>query len=196
MDIYLIRHGMTAGNSTRRYIGRTDDPLCPEGERAAQSRGSFPALSRVFVTPLLRTRQTAAILFPNARQIVVDGLREMDFGDFENHNADEMADDPDYRAWVKGNCLGPCPGGEDISAFSDRVCAAFSETMRREKASERAVFVVHGGTIMAVMNKFSDQKRSYFEWSCKNCGGFSASLFWDGDTPVLKNCRMLEALEF
>lgn len=196
MDIYLIRHGMTGGNALRRYIGSTDDPLSPEGEQAARSRGSFPDLSHVFVTPLLRTRQTAAILFPNAHQIVVDGLREMDFGDFENQSADDMADDPSYRAWVEGNCLGCCPGGESMESFSHRVCAAFSETMRREKASERAVFVVHGGTIMAVMDKFSDRKRSYFEWSCKNCGGFSASLFWDGDTPVLKNSAALETLEF
>ena len=33
-DIYLIRHGMTEGNKKQRYIGTTDEPLCPEGKAA------------------------------------------------------------------------------------------------------------------------------------------------------------------
>ena len=29
--LILIRHGATAGNLQRRYIGRTDEPLCEAG---------------------------------------------------------------------------------------------------------------------------------------------------------------------
>jgi bisphosphoglycerate-dependent phosphoglycerate mutase len=32
-DIYLIRHGRTAGNMRGEYIGVTDQPLCEEGIR-------------------------------------------------------------------------------------------------------------------------------------------------------------------
>ena len=31
MKINLIRHGMTAGNLEKRYIGRMDEPQCAEG---------------------------------------------------------------------------------------------------------------------------------------------------------------------
>ena len=31
MIIYFIRHGATAGNLEKRYIGRTDEELCTEG---------------------------------------------------------------------------------------------------------------------------------------------------------------------
>ena len=31
IQLYLIRHSMTAGNLKKRYIGRTDESLCPEG---------------------------------------------------------------------------------------------------------------------------------------------------------------------
>ena len=31
MKLIFIRHGKTAGNLERRYIGRTDEPLCDEG---------------------------------------------------------------------------------------------------------------------------------------------------------------------
>ena len=39
---------------------------------------------------MTRARQTARILFPEAEQIVVPGLREMDFGTFEGRNYVEM----------------------------------------------------------------------------------------------------------
>ena len=29
--IYIIRHGLTSGNTQARYIGHTDEPLSPEG---------------------------------------------------------------------------------------------------------------------------------------------------------------------
>ena len=31
IDIFFIRHGATEGNLRRRYIGRTDEPLCEAG---------------------------------------------------------------------------------------------------------------------------------------------------------------------
>lgn len=196
MVIFLIRHGMTAGNALKRYIGRTDEPLSQEGSTLARERGCFPAVRRVWVSPLLRTRQTAAILFPNAEQRVVPGLREMDFGDFENRSADEMEDDSAYRTWVKGNCVGPCPNGEQISEFSARACAAFIESVRTVQNEKEAVFVVHGGTIMAILSRFSAIQRSYYDWFCDNCGGWRAELSWNKDIPVLNNCTFLKELKF
>ena len=64
MKCVLIRHGKTAGNLAGRYIGcRTDEPLCPEG--IAQLRmGRYPAVERVFASPLRRCRETARLLYP------------------------------------------------------------------------------------------------------------------------------------
>ena len=102
MQIYLIRHGQTAGNALRRYIGSTDQPLTPEGAEGAKAAGARRSVQSVFVTPLVRTQQTACILFPDAEQTVVPALREMDFGDFEDRSFEDMKDDPAYRAWVDG----------------------------------------------------------------------------------------------
>lgn len=172
MQVILIRHSKTAGNELRRYIGRTDEPLSPAGVALAQSRGQDASVEKVYVTPLLRTRQTAEILFPNARQIVVEGLREMDFGTFENRSAEEMEHDDAYRAWVDGGCIAPCPDGEGREAFSRRVCAAFADVLAHERG-EKAVFVVHGGTIMAVMERFARPKRGYYDYGAANCRGYT-----------------------
>jgi len=168
MLIYLLRHGETDWNAEKRYQGLTDIPLSERG-RAALGRADF-APERVYVSPLRRAAETAAVLFPGAEQIAVPGLREMDFGSFEGRNADEMADDPAYRAWVEGGCSGRCPGGEDWAEFSARTCAAFSRLM--EAASDPLVVVAHGGTQMAVLERYGRPARPRYGWLSPNGGGF------------------------
>ncbi len=105
MEIELIRHGETLWQGQKRYQGRSDVPLSPAGRQALRPAEGCPAV--VYVTALCRTGETAAILFPQARQVAVPGLEEMDFGAFEGRNFQDMADDPAYRTWVEGGCLGP-----------------------------------------------------------------------------------------
>lgn len=182
----MIRHGPTRGNREGRYIGRTDQPLSPEGIALAEQLGGDPGVERVYVTPLIRTRQTAAILFPKARQIVAEGLREMDFGRFEGKNARELEGDPDYRTWVDGGCKAPCPGGEGYEDFSRRVRGTFLDIMS-QAGGETAVMVVHGGTIMAVMEGFARPGRDFYAWHVEGCGGYLCH--WDGDGRRLTGCR-------
>ncbi len=189
MRVRLIRHGCTAGNSLRRYIGVTDQPLSPEGIEAANRHTKDPALDRVYVSPLRRAKETAAILFPNAEQTVIDGLREMDFGAFENRSADEMANDPAYRAWVDGMCQGACPGGESMAGFTARVADAFTDLVRR--ADGDLTVVTHGGVIMAILSQFAAPKKDFYEWGVDNLAGFSADCRIARGMPVLSDVQPL-----
>lgn len=158
--VYLIRHGRTALQAEKRYQGITDAPLSPEG-RAELTRAKIrPA--RVYVSPLCRARETASILFPQADQIVVPDLHEMDFGAFEGRNYMEMENDPDYRAWVDGLCLGPCPGGESRDQYCDRVCRAFGEvlSLAEKEGDDPVVIVAHGGTQMALLDRLVRTERT------------------------------------
>ena len=186
MQVILIRHSKTPGNAQSRYIGRTDEPLSREGIALAEQIGADLSVGTVYVTPLQRTRQTAAILFPKAAQIVVDDLREMDFGDFEGRNYAEMEHDAAYRAWVDSGCLTPCPNGEGRPAFSKRVCAAFESVIRHaaERGEEILTFVVHGGTIMAIMERFVQPKQDYYSFSVKNCQGYRCRVETDGELTL------------
>ena len=91
MLIVLLRHGETAYNAQRRYQGASDIPLSEAGKARLRKADFAPEV--VYVTSLCRTAQTAAILFPGARQAVEDGLREMDFGDFEGRTYDTLTFD-------------------------------------------------------------------------------------------------------
>ena len=115
MLIVLLRHGETAYNAQRRYQGKSDIPLSARGR--ARLRAADFAPDVVFVTALCRTAQTAAAIFPGARQAVEDDLREMDFGDFEGKTYGELKDDPAYRAWLASGGDAACPNGEGKAAF-------------------------------------------------------------------------------
>ena len=174
MQVILIRHSKTPGNAEYRYNGRTDEPLSAEGIALAQQAGADPEVQTVYVTPLQRTRQTAAILFPKAEQIIVDDLREMDFGDFEGFNYSELEHNEAYRIWVEGGCIAPCPNGEGRAEFSERICAAFEAIVRDgvRRGEEKLTFVVHGGTIMSVMEHFAKPAGEYYSYRTKNCQGY------------------------
>ncbi len=191
MQVILIRHGMTAGNAQGRYVGWVDAPLCPEGVSAAAKAGTDETLKKVYVTPLRRTQQTARILFPNAEQVVVPELKEMTFGAFEGRSADEMAEDRDYRAWVDGGCRGQCPGGESTEGFCGRVCPRFEELLRSLRDTEPCpVFVVHGGVIMAVMERFALPHVTVYDAFVSNCQGYRCDVEFEPEFRLVNAVRL------
>lgn len=191
MQVILIRHSQTPGNVEFRYNGRTDEPLSEEGVALAEQAGADPGLKTVYVTPLRRTRQTAAILFPNAEQVVVDDLREMNFGDFEGFNYYELKEDTAFCAWLDSGRMAPCPNGESRPEFSDRVCAAFETVVRDglQRGEQSLTFVIHGGTIMSLMQRFTPSEEDYYFYHTKNCRGYRCDVLWDekGDTFTFGN---------
>jgi len=167
--ILLIRHGMTAGNLEKRYIGCTDEPLCALGESQVKALAlALPGCDAVFSSPLLRCRQTAGILFPGRTVHLVQDLRECDFGLFEGKNADELAKDPDYGRWLRTGCTSSIPGGEDVSAFKARSCEAFARAAFGLPENGSAAFVLHGGGIMAILECFARPRRDFYGFHIGN----------------------------
>lgn len=195
MEIYLIRHGQTALNQRRAYCGRINAPITPEGAEEARRIHYALSPSRVYVTPLLRTQQTAAILFPQAQQIPVEGLREMHFGDFEGRDADQLEQDPTYRAWLDSNCQLPCPNGESLEIFRRRIAQALYQLVSQviAQGEPELVIVAHGGTIMASMTTYAHPSQDYFQWHVDNCRGYRAHIdaaTWR-ETPALTQWQLL-----
>lgn len=176
MKIYLFRHGETRWNREKRYQGVSDIPLSPEGQAALIPAGFTPEV--VYVSSLHRTHQTAEKLFPKVPQIIVDDLREMDFGAFEGRNYMEMEHDAAYRTWVEGNCEGRCPGGEDWVQFSSRVKRAFLQLVEAhlERQEKNLVIVAHGGVQMALMESFALPRKDRYQWFVQPGGGFLLEL--------------------
>lgn len=180
--VILIRHGATAGNLQGRYIGSTDQPLCEVGIAQAKAAAGLQA-DRIVVSPMLRARQTAQILFPDQTCLYLEDLRESHFGDFEGKTAEELAENEAYRSWVDGGCTGPVPNGESRDVFKNRVCAAFLQAMDAAEEGSTTAFVLHGGCIMAILERFSVPKSSFYDWQLPNCGRIEAQM--DESGPAL-----------
>ena len=173
IKLWLIRHGKTEGNKLSRYIGTTDEPLCQEGTEFLHKM-DYPKVQAVYVSPLKRCVQTAEILFPGAEQVVCEQMRECDFGLFEGKNYRELTGNPKYQSWIDSGGTKAFPGGEDPMEFRKRCVCGFEQMMEKMIKGKRKkiAFVVHGGTIMSVMEAFDPEKKEFYHWQVKNGKGF------------------------
>ncbi len=172
MKVYLIRHGITKGNQRKAYIGsRTDEPLCREGIRQLQVR-VYPHADIVFASPMKRCIMTAEYIYTGKELMICEGLKEMDFGDFEGKNYEDLKNNPSYISWLESGGENAFPNGESKKDFVFRSQSAFWECIEKVQQSRKNIkavsFVVHGGTIMAIMEKYGTPKGEYYKWQIKN----------------------------
>lgn len=198
MKIILIRHGMTPGNKEKRYIGLTDEGLCAEGidqisDAVQQKR--YPKADAVYVSPLKRCRETAEIIYPLSEPISCEALKECDFGEFENKNYLELSGNENYQKWIDSNGSLGFPEGETPEGFKNR-CQNAYENIISNIQDKDAAFIVHGGTIMAILEKFGEPKKSFYDWQLKNGEGYLCELKEDSSRPgtikVIKKLRGME----
>jgi broad specificity phosphatase PhoE/ribonuclease HI len=147
-SLLLLRHGETPFSVDRRFSGIGDPELTPKG--VAQAEAAAARLSRkpyeldvIVSSPLRRARQTAeAVAARTGLKVAVDdGLREVDFGDWEGHTftgiqrrwPDELA------VWLADPSAAP-PGGESFERAAVRV----------EQARDRILLEHQGKTVLVV----------------------------------------------
>lgn len=150
---------MTEANEKGIYIGKTDLPLSAKGasELAAKmDEFDYPSVSRVYTSPLLRCRETADILFPETEIVPVEGMRELDFGDFENKSVDELINREDYKAWLKGGVDNRPPNGESLQEMTARVYSSIHQIIidMMESGLTRAALITHAGIISNLLSCF------------------------------------------
>lgn len=148
-NLVLVRHGETVWHAENRYVGTSDVALTPHGYEQAELLADWArtaGLDAIWVSPLSRTRETAA---PAARAAEltphVDArLRELDFGQAEGHTPAEMerlfpAAMAAFRADPVAHYL---PGGEDPRDAVERAIACFEEITQ----------LYPGGRVLVVMH--------------------------------------------
>ena len=94
MKIVLIRHGATAGNIIKSYIGITDEDLCASGIESIHNNikaGYYQEVQAVYVSPMKRCWQAAKLIYPEYKQHIVPDIRECDIGIYEGMNYIELS---------------------------------------------------------------------------------------------------------
>lgn len=175
--IHIIRHGLTQANLERKYIGRTDPPLCEVGLRQLRElmgEWEYPEVRRVYSSPLLRARQTAELIYPAQKPVPVEGLSEIDFGDFEDRTIEDLEKDPSFQAWIASEDM-PVPGGESGRQVYERSVKAIGDIfaeMMEERVTSAAV-VTHSGLITGLLANLGLPKREAVRWGCDPGRGYT-----------------------
>ncbi len=172
VEVYLLRHGQTAWNVERRFLGASDVPLDDVGRaQAAQAAAHFEALRpyTVYSSPLSRAFETARALGPPR---VVAGLAEMNMGALEGLSADAcMARWPDLLpAWRDAPAEVTIPGGETLAEVQARILAAFHGLVGGHGPGERLVVVTHQLALSSLLCGLASRPLAEFRsFGHRNC---------------------------
>jgi alpha-ribazole phosphatase len=187
-ELILVRHGATGFNLSGRYCGRLDPPLAEAGRAAAretaqQLAGFLP--ERVYCSPALRARETAAIIAPDAPAIELPSLRELDFGAFEGLAADEIERRmPEaWQAYMEDWQHFTFPQGDSVQEY----LADAANTIRAiidEPLSGGVLIVSHKGFVTAALSTLLHGDSTHlFRYNIRPAG--FARLTIAGGFPVL-----------
>ena len=202
MKIIFIRHLKTPGNEKRQYIGRTDEDLSEQAveefrQRQEKSIGDlYPLVQYIISSPLKRCIQTAKLIYPGQEISVEPMLRECDFGEYERKTYEELKNEPEYIRWMESGGMTAFPGGEEQTSFRRRCVDGVKRWIARllEDGADSAAFVVHGGTIMAVLSELAEDKHEFYHWQVENGGGYVAEVTvedWENSRKVVRKVKRL-----
>jgi broad specificity phosphatase PhoE len=124
--IAFVRHGQSTTNAEGLLVGRGDPHLTELGER--QARALAPWLTdvrEVWVSPLARARETAALAMPDRPIIVKHSFIELDYGTLEGQSAALMAGEG-WRALESAHDA-RFGDGESLAAVDERVRAELQQ---------------------------------------------------------------------
>ncbi|MEE0872942.1 MAG: histidine phosphatase family protein [Ruminococcus sp.] len=183
--IHFIRHGSIDETLSGKYIGTTDVPLSDKGKTALRKLDydySYPGAQALFTSPLKRCTQTAQLLYPDLKPLVIANLSECNFGEWEGKTADELKNDEDFQKWLAGDNGVKPPRGESNADFVLRICLMFEsivEGLMKTGVTE-SVIITHGGVIMTLLAVYGLPQAKPFEWTMDNGFGYSVRV-----TPML-----------
>lgn len=177
--IHLIRHALTQDNIDGIYAGRTDSPLCRQGKEqliCAKEDYIYPHTDYVFTSPLKRCRETADILYPHIKPIVMEDLTECNLGEFEGRTPQELHEkEPAFDKWIRGDRDIKPPFGESNEDFAKRVCECFVKMVDGiiKAGAENTVIITHAGVISTILSNFGIPEADASQWLTPSCCGYT-----------------------
>lgn len=151
--VCLMRHGRILDSGVKRFVGRTDLPINAEGRNQAKAwQKTFKQIQfeKIYVSDLLRTRQTAELCCPGQSVTTDPRLNEIDLGDWENLSFNQVKarfpDDFEQRG--RNIYHFRTPGGESFKDLKERVVPFFESLFSTAiPASGPTLVVSHSGII-------------------------------------------------
>lgn len=158
LEITFVRHGQVESNTRGAYIGWTNKPLNMDGINQARETAlklSGEKFEAIYTSPLERAKHTADIIKDKtgSRMILDDGLKEWNFGIFDDLTSDAIADKypEEYKKWRSGWWDYKIPNGESAKEAYRRHSSAIKEIIKKYPGGGKILVVSH---LCALRNMF------------------------------------------
>ncbi|MGN0254851.1 MAG: histidine phosphatase family protein [Chordicoccus sp.] len=178
MKIWLIRHGQTKLNKTKKMQGLTDEPLSDKGR--AQARAARENLEKlggvsfdaVYASPLDRAIETASIVSGWDRKDIVTDRRliEVNFGRYEGKKYYALGL-PMTLYWALPEVFPAPKTVETIAQIRERSQSFLRELEKKDY--ENVLVAAHGG-ILRGLNGYMLDRPNGIRWR-----------------PKIRNCEMM-----
>jgi broad specificity phosphatase PhoE len=157
--IILLRHAEVEARYQKVFGGRVDMNLSPLGHKQAEALAKYMAaksFDAFYASPMKRVQLTIAPLLaarPAVQPVILDGLREVDFGDWTGHNWSEVKAKFGVSAfdWLEKLEKAEVPNGENGATFRARVEPCLKQIIKSHHG-QTAVIACHGGTIRMILS--------------------------------------------
>ncbi|MBN2259430.1 MAG: histidine phosphatase family protein [Clostridiales bacterium] len=173
MELYLIRHGETDYNKTRRLQGHLDIELNDNGRNqaiAVSDEISTMNIDLIISSPQKRALETAQIIArkTNSEIRIDENLMERAFGSLEGMAfKDILNQHPKFFDMIRMESEMPIEGIETVKAVEERVQSVL-ERIKEESNIKKILLVSHGGTAR-VFHKVINSDKEYFNIQINNC---------------------------
>ena len=129
-------------------------------------------IEHIYISPLIRTRQTADILFgTNNTYTVVNEFAEMDFGDYEGKSMPiDYVSDPIFFKWVNDPENLSFPNGGNLKVHAMNAYKALKNIAENKEYTNVAI-VSHATTIRLILSIIlTDSILNFRKIPCDNIG--------------------------
>jgi broad specificity phosphatase PhoE len=184
IDVYIVRHGQSAGNAKGVFQGKTDYPLTDLGRKQAERSANFftgKDICSIFASPLLRAAETAEIIadaFGGPRPRLEESLSELDTGRFSDLTWEEASlKYPEEFVRFEASSWKAVKSAESPRAMFDRALRAWDILIEGAEAKGGAVLAVsHGGLIHWLFKTTMGCREWLPILPMNNCGIFMLSI--------------------
>jgi len=155
--LFLVRHGITEFNSTRRFAGYSDIDMSDAGYEQVEKlrdRLANEKIDAVYSSDLKRALTTAEVICPQSKGNIVAcaELREMNYGQAEGLTFDEISRlYPEAAELITNFDLGlEFPDGEGFTGFIERT-AGFLDRLKEHEKEQSVLIVSHSGPLRVLL---------------------------------------------
>jgi broad specificity phosphatase PhoE len=170
--LLLVRHGEVEANYHKKFGGWIDMNLSPNGRKQGRILAEYlrsKTIDAIYTSPMKRVRQTLAPTLKLGKHElrILDGLREIDFGDWSGLGWESVQKKFGFAAheWLDQIDQYGVPNGESGKVFRDRVEPCLRQIIQKHPGQNVAVFC-HGGVIrmiIAILLELPLPKTNHFD---------------------------------